>query len=121
MKVKATARSHGLEPSEFFLPRFVCGGDLFPVAIWGSQSLMETNSANFESGARHESGHIVIAALEGLRLKPEGSAGVLHVQPPMDVMSRMLAIRLHLDETGPENGPLRVILLETRWSCYLGA
>jgi len=36
-------------------------------------------------------------------------AGVLHVQPPMDVMRGMLAIRLHLDESGPDNGPLRVI------------
>jgi ectoine hydroxylase-related dioxygenase (phytanoyl-CoA dioxygenase family) len=35
--------------------------------------------------------------------------GVLHVQPPADVMSGMLAIRLHLDESGPDNGPLRVI------------
>jgi ectoine hydroxylase-related dioxygenase (phytanoyl-CoA dioxygenase family) len=35
--------------------------------------------------------------------------GVLHVQPPADVMSSMLAIRLHLDESGPDNGPLRVI------------
>jgi ectoine hydroxylase-related dioxygenase (phytanoyl-CoA dioxygenase family) len=36
-------------------------------------------------------------------------AGVLHVQPPAEIMSRILAIRLHLDESGPENGPLRVI------------
>jgi ectoine hydroxylase-related dioxygenase (phytanoyl-CoA dioxygenase family) len=36
-------------------------------------------------------------------------AGVLHVQPPSEVMSGMLAIRLHLDESGPDNGPLRVI------------
>jgi ectoine hydroxylase-related dioxygenase (phytanoyl-CoA dioxygenase family) len=36
-------------------------------------------------------------------------AGVTHVQPPAEVMSRILAIRLHLDESGPENGPLRVI------------
>jgi ectoine hydroxylase-related dioxygenase (phytanoyl-CoA dioxygenase family) len=35
--------------------------------------------------------------------------GVLHVQPPAEVMSRMLAIRLHLDESGPDNGPVRVI------------
>ena len=35
--------------------------------------------------------------------------GVLHVQPPPEVMSGMLAIRLHLDESGAENGPLRVI------------
>jgi len=35
--------------------------------------------------------------------------GVLHVQPPAKVMSGMLAIRLHLDESGPDNGPVRVI------------
>jgi ectoine hydroxylase-related dioxygenase (phytanoyl-CoA dioxygenase family) len=36
-------------------------------------------------------------------------AGVVHVQPPAEIMSRILAIRLHLDESGPDNGPLRVI------------
>jgi ectoine hydroxylase-related dioxygenase (phytanoyl-CoA dioxygenase family) len=34
---------------------------------------------------------------------------VLHVQPPAEVMNGMLAIRLHLDESGPDNGPLRVV------------
>jgi ectoine hydroxylase-related dioxygenase (phytanoyl-CoA dioxygenase family) len=36
-------------------------------------------------------------------------AGVWHVQPPAEIMSGMLAIRLHLDESGLDNGPLRVI------------
>jgi hypothetical protein len=36
-------------------------------------------------------------------------AGILHVQPPPDVMSGLLAIRLHLDESATENGPLRVL------------
>ena len=36
-------------------------------------------------------------------------SGIVHVQPPADVMSRILALRLHLDESGEENGPLRVI------------
>jgi len=36
-------------------------------------------------------------------------AGVIHVQPPCDVMAGMLAIRLHLDESGCDNGVLRVI------------
>jgi ectoine hydroxylase-related dioxygenase (phytanoyl-CoA dioxygenase family) len=36
-------------------------------------------------------------------------SGIAHVQPPADVMSRILALRLHLDESGEENGPLRVI------------
>ncbi len=36
-------------------------------------------------------------------------AGVPHVQPPARVMDRMLVIRLHLDESNENNGPLRVI------------
>lgn len=36
-------------------------------------------------------------------------AGVPHVQPPASVMARMLAVRLHLDESHTDNGPLRVI------------
>jgi ectoine hydroxylase-related dioxygenase (phytanoyl-CoA dioxygenase family) len=36
-------------------------------------------------------------------------AGILHGQPPAEVMSGILAIRLHLDESGFDNGPLRVI------------
>ena len=33
-------------------------------------------------------------------------AGVLHVQPPAAVMAKMVAIRLHLDESHERNGPL---------------
>lgn len=36
-------------------------------------------------------------------------SGVDHVQPPVDVLERMLTVRLHLDDCGPENGPLRVL------------
>jgi ectoine hydroxylase-related dioxygenase (phytanoyl-CoA dioxygenase family) len=35
--------------------------------------------------------------------------GVVHVQPPVSVLEQMLAVRVHLDECGPENGPVRVI------------
>jgi ectoine hydroxylase-related dioxygenase (phytanoyl-CoA dioxygenase family) len=35
--------------------------------------------------------------------------GVAHVQPPASVLEQMLAVRGHLDECGPENGPVRVI------------
>lgn len=35
--------------------------------------------------------------------------GIVHVQPTADILSRTLAIRLHLDESGSGNGPLRVI------------
>src|SRR5580658_1819637 len=36
-------------------------------------------------------------------------AGIPHVQPPPEIMSRILAIRLHLDDSAADNGPLRVI------------
>lgn len=36
-------------------------------------------------------------------------AGVTHVQPPVAVLEQMLAVRVHLDACGPDNGPVRVI------------
>ena len=35
--------------------------------------------------------------------------GVPHVEPPARVLERMVAARVHLDDCGPDNGPLRVI------------
>jgi ectoine hydroxylase-related dioxygenase (phytanoyl-CoA dioxygenase family) len=35
--------------------------------------------------------------------------GIVHVQPTADTLSRILAIRLHLDASEADNGPLRVI------------
>jgi ectoine hydroxylase-related dioxygenase (phytanoyl-CoA dioxygenase family) len=35
--------------------------------------------------------------------------GIVHVQPTEDVLSRILAVRLHLDASEPDNGPLRVV------------
>lgn len=35
--------------------------------------------------------------------------GIPHVQPPLEVLEGMLALRLHLDDCGPENGPLRLV------------
>jgi hypothetical protein len=36
-------------------------------------------------------------------------AGVTHVQPPTEVLDRMITLRLHLDPCGETNGALRVI------------
>jgi ectoine hydroxylase-related dioxygenase (phytanoyl-CoA dioxygenase family) len=36
-------------------------------------------------------------------------AGVHHVRPSSELVSRMLAIRIHVDDCGSDNGPLRVI------------
>jgi ectoine hydroxylase-related dioxygenase (phytanoyl-CoA dioxygenase family) len=35
--------------------------------------------------------------------------GVPHVQPPAELLERMLAVRVHLDDCGPANGPVRVL------------
>jgi len=35
--------------------------------------------------------------------------GVTHVHPPADILEQMVALRIHLDDCGPENGPLRVL------------
>jgi hypothetical protein len=36
-------------------------------------------------------------------------AGVPHVQPPAEVLERMLTVRVQLDDAGASNGPLRVV------------
>jgi ectoine hydroxylase-related dioxygenase (phytanoyl-CoA dioxygenase family) len=36
-------------------------------------------------------------------------AGVIHVQPPAEILEKMLAVRIHLDECDHTNGPVRVI------------
>lgn len=35
--------------------------------------------------------------------------GVLHVQPHAELLARMITIRIHLDDCGEHNGPLRVV------------
>lgn len=36
-------------------------------------------------------------------------AGVPHVQPPVHILERVVAVRLHLDDMDEDNGPLRVL------------
>lgn len=36
-------------------------------------------------------------------------SGTQQVEPPAEVLAQMLAVRIHLDETGSANGPLRVV------------
>lgn len=35
--------------------------------------------------------------------------GVVHVQPPASILENMLTVRVHLDDCGEDNGPLRVL------------
>jgi ectoine hydroxylase-related dioxygenase (phytanoyl-CoA dioxygenase family) len=41
--------------------------------------------------------------------------GIPYVQPPAEALGRMVIIRLHLDDCGPENGPLRVLAGSHSW------
>jgi len=35
-------------------------------------------------------------------------SGIHHVEPPAELLARMLTIRVHLDDTGPDNAPLLI-------------
>ena len=41
--------------------------------------------------------------------KPRPRAGILHTEPPVEVLQRMVTLRIHLDEMTLENGPLEVL------------
>jgi ectoine hydroxylase-related dioxygenase (phytanoyl-CoA dioxygenase family) len=48
-------------------------------------------------------------------------AGVPHVQPPVAILERMLAVRLHLDPSCADNGPVRVLSGSHRLGRLAGA
>jgi ectoine hydroxylase-related dioxygenase (phytanoyl-CoA dioxygenase family) len=66
--------------------------------------------ANWEVGWHQD---LSIAVAERLDAPGYGGwsvkRGVPHVQPPVEVLKRMLTVRLHLDDCGADNGPLRVL------------
>jgi ectoine hydroxylase-related dioxygenase (phytanoyl-CoA dioxygenase family) len=67
-------------------------------------------SANWKLGWHQDS---VIAVRERRDVPGFGpwgvKAGVVQVQPPAEILARMLAVRVHLDDCDAENGPLRVL------------
>lgn len=36
-------------------------------------------------------------------------AGIDHVRPPVEILERMVTLRVHVDDCGPDRGPLRVL------------
>jgi ectoine hydroxylase-related dioxygenase (phytanoyl-CoA dioxygenase family) len=56
---------------------------------------------------------LTIAVRERIEVEGYGpwsvKAGVLHVQPPVAILERMLAVRIHLDDCAKANGALRVL------------
>jgi ectoine hydroxylase-related dioxygenase (phytanoyl-CoA dioxygenase family) len=89
------------------LARLVLGNDCFAVR---GILFNKTQGANWKV-TWHQDCVIAVAA----RVEIPGwgpwsiKAGVHHVRPASDVISRMLAVRIHLDDCNADNGPLRVI------------
>jgi hypothetical protein len=89
------------------LAREALGQDAVPVKITGFD---KTPGANWKVPWHQD----LTIAVSG-RLKAEGFGpwtvkdGIPHVQPPAEILSGMLAIRVHLDDTPADQGALRVI------------
>lgn len=70
----------------------------------------KTAAANWKVGWHQD---LVVALRERREVAGFGpwslKAGVVHAQAPAEVLERMLAVRLHLDDCGAENGPVRVL------------
>ena len=47
--------------------------------------------------------------------------GAVHVRPPVEVLQRMISLRLHLDDCSEDNGPLRVLSATHRHGILDGA
>jgi len=85
----------------------VLGAAAFPVrAIYFDK----TASANWKVAWHQDLTIAVRARVDRDGFGPWSSKdGVAHVQPPVGVLERMVAVRLHLDDCTASNGPLRVI------------
>ena len=70
----------------------------------------KTAAANWKVGWHQD---LVVALREQRECEGFGpwsvKAGVVHAQAPAHLLEGMLAVRLHLDDCGPDRGPLRVL------------
>ena len=87
--------------------RAVLGRDCFAV-----RALLfdKTPSANWKVGWHQD---VTIAVAERCNVPGFGpwsvKAGVVHVQAPREILENMVAVRVHLDLCGADNGPVRVL------------
>jgi ectoine hydroxylase-related dioxygenase (phytanoyl-CoA dioxygenase family) len=101
--VAATARS----PAVARLVTALLGAGAFPVR---ALFFDKTPGANWKVPWHQDlaiavCGRVDTAGFTGWSVKD----GVPHVHPPAAILARMVTVRLHLDECGTENGPLRVL------------
>lgn len=107
LEVLPAARAVARSPAVRALVEPVLGPDCFAVRA----VLFDKTPAAPWKVAWHQD--LSIAVCE--RVEAEGfgpwsvKAGVVHVQPPARVLEGVLAVRLHLDDCGEANGPLKVL------------
>lgn len=93
------------------------GSDRFRLAVLGTGSFAvravffdKIVDANWSLGWHQDS---VIAVQDRRDVADfvgwSNKAGVWQVQPPAEVLAKMIAVRLHLDDNRANNGPLRVL------------
>ena len=86
----------------------VFGDELTPVRIVAFNKTAETNWAVSWHQDR------VIAVAERHDVPGYGAwsrkSGVWHCEPPQEVLDRMLFVRVHLDDSGPDDGAMRIAL-----------
>ena len=101
--VRNWARSENLRP--FLAP--VLGDNYF-----ATRGILfdKTPNANWKVGWHQD---LSIAVKNRVAIENFGpwseKAGIIHVQPPREILENMLTLRLNLDDCGAENGPLRVL------------
>lgn len=107
LRVSPTARAVASAPELRELLHRVLGVKAFPVRCIFFDKTPDANWAV----AWHQDLHIAVAQ----RIETPGfgpwsvKAGVVHVQPPAELLSRMVTVRLHLDDCDESNGALEVI------------
>lgn len=70
----------------------------------------KSTSNNWLVALHQDLGIPVAARVDDARLSGWSEKdGVVHVQPPADVLETLVAVRVHLDDCGENDGPLRVV------------
>ncbi|MDC8012468.1 phytanoyl-CoA dioxygenase family protein [Tahibacter soli] len=70
----------------------------------------KSTSRNWLVALHQDLGIPVAARVDDARLSGwSRKDGVVHVQPPADVLEALVAVRVHLDDCGDADGPLRVV------------
>ncbi len=107
MQVVPAVRAAAADPAILELVEPVIGRGAF---VTRAILFDKTPSANWKVGWHQDTSIAVEKQVEERGFGPWSvKAGVVHVRPPVEVLERMLTVRLHLDDCGADNGALLVM------------